>query len=105
MEEPKVDLNRNVLGLEDDYYRCIIVCMRVSRTWIDFFSTLSLVGLAILGSIVATNSNDENLTKILGICIAVLSGMVSGFRILKEFTVNNEKETKTLLEQVLNENK
>jgi len=103
--ENKVDLDRNVLGLEDDYYRCVIVCMRVSRTWISFFSTLSLVALAILGSIVATNSTDENLTKILGIAIAALSGLVSGFRILKDFTVSNEAETKALLEQVISENR
>ena len=104
MEESKVDLNRNVLGLEDDYYRCAIVCMRISRSWIDFFSTLALVGLAILGSIVATNSADPDLTKRLGIAIAALSGLVSGFRILKDFTISNEAETKVLLEQVISEN-
>lgn len=102
--ENKVEINRNVMGLEDDYYRCVISCMRVSRGWIDFFSTLALVGLAILGSVVATNSTDENLTKILGIAIAVTSGVVSGLRILKDFTISNEAETRELLKQVLTEN-
>lgn len=92
-----------VLGLEDDYYRCVIKCMRISRSGISFFSTMALIGLALIGSVIALNSSDEELTKNLGIATAVLSGTVSSLRILKEFTVSNEAETKELLEQVLAE--
>lgn len=98
-----INLEDDIPGCEDNYYRCVMTCLRVSRGWIDFFSTIILFVAAILSSVLASNYSNQNLIMILGIIIAALTGATAGFRILKDFTVSEESQIKELLKQIISE--
>jgi hypothetical protein len=102
-QNDNINLDEDIPGCEDNYYRCMMSCLRISRTWIDFFSTLALMTSSVLGAVTASNSNNPELIKIVGISTAVVTGITAGSRILKDFTVSEEAETKQLLKQIVSE--
>jgi hypothetical protein len=106
MSNPQIDnvnIDEDIPGCEDNYYRCTMSCLRIARGWIDFFSTLALMSSTVLGTITATNSNNPDLIKAMGISTAVVTGITAASRILKDFTVSEEAENKQLLKQIVSE--
>lgn len=97
-----VDLKDDVPNCEDSYYRCVIKCLRISRGWIDLLSTIGLVITSILSAVAANNSDS---TSHLSIITAIISGTVAGLRIIKDFAVKDEAQTKQLLREVIAEHK
>jgi len=96
-----VDVDENIPGCEDNYYRFIMKVLRISRGWIDFFSTLALMAAAIVSALAAGSNGDSQLTLRLNIAIAVITGIGASLRVLKEFTVSDEKQTQQLLQQII----
>jgi hypothetical protein len=95
-----INTNEDIPGCEDNYYRCCLITLRVMRGWIDLFSTIILIITAIL-SAVSTAMNNSEVRMIIGIVITCLSGVAAGFRLLKDFTINEELDTKKLLNNII----
>lgn len=100
-----INIEEDIPGCEDNYYRCVIKCLRISRGWIDFFSTLTLILTAILSAVSAGKYDDKNTVVIFGIVTAIISGTTAALRILRDFTVNDEAQRKELLRQMVSEHR
>jgi hypothetical protein len=98
-----VNLEENIPGCEDNYYRFIMKVLRISRGWIDLFSTLALMAIAIIGALAAGVNSNPNLTFKLNVSIAIISGVGAALRALKQFTVDDEVQTRALLQQIISE--
>ena len=98
-----VNLHEDIPGCEDNYYRCVMTTLRISRGWIDLSSTLALMAVAIISALAAGVNTNATLTLKLNIAIAVISGVGAALRILKQFTVDDEAQNRELLRKIVAE--
>ena len=95
------NLDENIPGCEDNYYRFVMMVLRISRGWIDFFSTLALMAAAIISSLAAGSKDNQQLTLQLNIATAIITGIGASLRVLKEFTVSDETQSRQYLQQII----
>lgn len=93
--------NQDIPGCEDNYYRCMITFLRISCGWIELFSTIILIISTVLNAIISTNYLNSNTTMILSIISSFSTGLISGLRMLKNFTVTDENKYKQLLHEIV----
>lgn len=83
-----VDLQEDVTGCEDNYYRCCLCCFRITRGWTDLGIALTLVGGAVCSGVTTYATLDEPTAKIIGTVTTVMLVVGAGLKAFKTYLID-----------------
>lgn len=102
-QDNDVDLQEDVPGCEDNYYRCCLCCFRITRGWVDLGIALTLVGGAVCTGITTYATLDDATLKIIGTITTV--GLIAGAGLkafktyLVEAAITRTEDLRTVIRQ------
>ncbi|MBX9696815.1 MAG: hypothetical protein K2X98_06060 [Alphaproteobacteria bacterium] len=82
-----IDLQEDVSGCEDNYYRCCLCCFRITRGWVDLGIALTLVGGAVCTGITTYATLDSNTATIIGTVTTVGLIVGAGLKAFKTYLI------------------
>jgi hypothetical protein len=82
-----IDLQEDVSGCEDNYYRCCLCCFRITKGWVDLGIALTLVGGAVCTGITTYATLDSTTTKIIGTVTTVGLIVGAGLKAFKTYLI------------------
>lgn len=82
-----IDLQEDVPGCEDNYYRCCLCCFRITRGWVDLGIALTLVGGAVCTGITTYATLDSATMKVIGTITTVGLVVGAGLKAFKTYLV------------------
>ena len=98
---PDVDLNEDVPGCVDDYFRFCIGFWRISEGWFDFGSVISGSASTFLTGLATQGDLPEDQRKSLGIAAIVCGGVAFGSQVLKNYAMGAIVARRATLQQVI----
>jgi hypothetical protein len=93
-----VNLEEDVPGNEDNYYRCAISCWRISEGWFDFFTVLTSGTATFLGSLAATLDSPS-----LKVAAPIVGGVATLMMLFKRYAQTAVKDRQEKLKEVIQE--
>jgi hypothetical protein len=85
-------LSKDIPGCEDDYYRFILCCFRITEGWFDALALLCTLFSQFMGALATLGSLSEETTKQIGVSIVVLSAINILLMSLKRLTQNRAEQ-------------
>lgn len=98
-----VNINQDIPGYEDDYFRCVIIFWSLSLGWIELIITLCVAGSTFLSGMSAVGIGDSSVNRKLSIATAILGATSTVFIVFRNHALRVIKERRAMLRTILND--
>ncbi len=96
-----IDINEDVPGCADNYFRSTRVFWLVGEGWCEFLSTIASSTSTLLMAVVTADGLDPDLRKKLGIAAVTLGGACSFLQMLKNYSQKAAKDSEQRAREVI----
>lgn len=101
MASNAIDLNEDVMGCEDNYYRFVISFWRITQGWFDLGITLGTVVLTFLAGFTSLANLSTKTQSTMGISTMIVGGIVTSCQIFKTYATHAVTARKLALRETI----